>query len=171
MTRIERFWPLVAALALVLAALSGATGAVSTHQGLALSVVGPLAGLAFVGAGLIGWVLRPDNGTGRLLVVIGFIFLVFTTLWAANDSVLYTTGNAFGSIYLATFAQLLLSYPAGRLRTRFERVAIVALYVIAGAAALLPTFFQGGKDASCKNCPSSPPSTRRAGSRSPTGCC
>jgi len=79
LTRIERFWPLVAALALVLAALSGATGGVSTHQGLALSVVGPLAGLAFVGAGLIGWVLRPDNGTGRLLVVIGFIFLVFTT--------------------------------------------------------------------------------------------
>jgi PAS domain S-box-containing protein len=153
LTRIERFWPLVAALALVLAALAGATGAVSTHQGLALSVVAPLAGLAFVGAGLIGWVLRPDNGTGRLLVVIGFIFLVFSTLWAANDSVLYTTGNAFGSIYLATFAQLLLSYPAGRLRTRFERVAIVALYVIAGAAALLPTFFQAGKDASCRNCP------------------
>jgi PAS domain S-box-containing protein len=151
-TRIERFWPLVAALAIVLAALAGATGAVSTHQGLALSVIGPLAGLAFVGAGLLGWVLRPDNGTGRLLVIIGFVFLVFTTLWAANESVLYTTGNAFGSVYLAIFAQLLLSYPAGRLRTRFERGAIIALYVVAAAAALLPTFFQA-KDTSCKSCP------------------
>jgi PAS domain S-box-containing protein len=150
--RIERFWPLVAGLALVLAALSGATGAISTHQGLALTVIAPFAGLAFVGAGLLGWVLRPDNGTGRLLVIIGFVFLVFSTLWAANDSILYSTGNAFGAIYLATFAQLLLSYPAGRLRTRLERVAIVAMYVVAGAASILPTFFQA-KDTSCKNCP------------------
>jgi PAS domain S-box-containing protein len=151
-TRIERFWPLVAAPALLLAGIAGAAGAVSTHQGIALTVLGPLAGLAFVGAGLLGWVLRPDNGTGRLLVVIGFVFLVSTTLWAANDSVLYTTGNAFGSMYLAIFAQLLLSYPAGRLRTRRERVAILALYCVATSAALVPTFFRA-KDTSCKNCP------------------
>jgi PAS domain S-box-containing protein len=152
MTRIERFWPLVAAFALVLAALAAATGVVSTHVSVALAVIGPLAGLAFVGAGLLGWVLRPDNGTGRLLVIIGLVFLVLSTLWAANDSVLYTTGNALGAIYLATFAQLLLSYPAGRLRTRFERGAIISLYAIAGAASLLPTFFLA-KDTSCKNCP------------------
>ena len=153
MTRIERLWPLVAALALVLAGVSAAAGAMSTHQGIALTIVGPLAGLAFVGAGLLGWVLRPDNGSGRLLVVIGFVFLVFTTLWAANESVLYTTGNAFGSVYLAIFAQLLLSYPAGGLRSRRERVLVVALYCVAAAAALVPTFFQGGKDTSCPNCP------------------
>ena len=152
MTRIQRYWPLVAASALLLAGIAGATGAVSTHQSLALTVLGPLAGLAFVAAGLVGWSLRPDNGTGRLLVVIGFVFLIFTTLWAANDSVLYTTGNAFGSIYLAIFAQLLLTYPAGRLRTRRERVAIVALYCVAAAAALVPTFFRA-KDTSCLNCP------------------
>src|SRR5215471_5647708 len=151
-TRIQRYWPLVAASALLLAGIAGATGAVSTHQSLALTVLGPLAGLAFVAAGLVGWSLRPDNGTGRLLVVIGFVFLIFTTLWASNDSVLYTTGNAFGSIYLAIFAQLLLTYPAGRLRTRRERVAIVALYCVAAAAALVPTFFRA-KDTSCLNCP------------------
>jgi PAS domain S-box-containing protein len=152
--RIQRYWPLVGASALVMAGIAATTGAVSTHQGLALTVLGPLAGLAFVGAGLLGWILRPDNGTGRLLVVIGFVFLVFTTLWAANDSVLYTTGNAFGSMYLAIFAQLLLSYPAGRLSTRLERVAVISLYCVATAAALLPTFFRGGVDTSCPTCPS-----------------
>ena len=155
MTRIERLWPFIAGGAVLLAGIAGATGAMSTHQGVALTVLGPLAGLAFVGAGLLGWYLRPDNGTGRLLVVIGYVFLIFTTLWAANDSVLYTTGNAFGSIYLAIFAQLLLTYPAGRLRTRRERVAIVALYSVAAAAALVPTFFQA-KDTSCLNCPPTP---------------
>jgi PAS domain S-box-containing protein len=150
-TRIERFWPVVAGVALLLAGLDAATGAVSTHQGLFLSILSPLAGLAFVAAGLIGWVLRPDNGTGRLLVIVGYVFMALSTLWAANDSVLYSLGNAIGSVYLAIFAQLLLSYPAGKLRGRWERAAVFALYGIALSAALLPTLFETKR--SCSTCP------------------
>lgn len=149
--RIERLWPVVAAAAVLLAGLDAATGAVSTHQGVLLTLLSPLVGLAFVGAGLLGWRLRPENGTGRLLVIVGFVFMALATLWAANDSVLYTLGNAIGALYLAIFAQLLLSYPAGRLRTRLERGAVISLYCIAGSASLLPSFFE--KKKSCSTCP------------------
>ena len=149
--RIDRLWPFVAGAAVLLAGLDAATGAVSTHQGLIPTVVAPLAGLAFVGAGLLGWLLRPDNGTGRLLVAVGFVFLILSTLWAANDSALFTFGNAIGAIYLATFAQLLLSYPAGRLRTRTERGAVIALYGVALCASLLPALFE--QKPSCSDCP------------------
>jgi PAS domain S-box-containing protein len=149
--RIQRLWPVIAFAAVLLAGLDAASGAVSTHQGVIPTLVSPLAGLAFVGAGLLGWVLRPDNGTGRLLVIVGFVFMTLATLWAANDSALYSFGNAIGAVYLATFAQLLLSYPAGRLRTRFERGAIVALYVVALCASLLPSLFE--QKPTCSTCP------------------
>jgi PAS domain S-box-containing protein len=149
--RIERLWPVVALAALLLAALDAATGAVSTHQSVIVTVVPGLGGLAFVSAGLLGWILRPDNGTGRLLVIVGFVFMMLSTLWAANDSGLYSVGNAAGAVYLATFAQLLLSYPAGRLSTRKERVAVVALYGIALSASLLPALFETKR--TCSTCP------------------
>ena len=151
MTRVDRLWPFIAGAALLLAALDAATGAVSTHQGLFLSLLSPVAGLAFVGAGLLGWRLRPDNGTGRLLVIVGFVFMSLATLWAANDAVLYAVGNSFGAVYLAIFAQLVLSYPAGRLRGRLERAAVVALYCVAISASFLPTLFE--KKKTCSTCP------------------
>jgi PAS domain S-box-containing protein len=149
--RIERLWPFVAVAALMLAALDATAGAVSTHQSVIVTVVAGVGGIAFVGAGLLGWLLRPDNGTGRLLVIVGFAFMLLSTLWAANDSLLYSVGNAAGAVYLAIFAQLLLSYPAGRLRSRLERVAVSALYGIALSASLLPTLFE--KKPTCSTCP------------------
>jgi PAS domain S-box-containing protein len=149
--RIERLWPFVVVAAVLLAGLDAAAGAVSNHQGIGPTLITPLAGLAFVGAGLLGWRLRPDNGTGRLLVIVGFVFMSLGALWAANDSALYTFGNAIGAVYLATFAQLLLSYPAGRLRTRFERAAIFSLYGIALCASLLPSLFEQKR--ACSTCP------------------
>ena len=151
MTRIDRLWPAIAAGALLLAAIDATTGLVSNHQGPILTLVSPLAGLAFVGAGLLGWRLRPDNGTGRLLVAVGLVFMGLATLWAANNAVLYAVGNAAGAVYLAIFTQLLLSYPAGRLRSRLERGAIVALYCVAVSASLLPSLFQ--KKKTCSTCP------------------
>jgi PAS domain S-box-containing protein len=150
-TRIERLWPALAVAAVLLAAADATAGAVSTHQSVIVTVVAAVGGIAFVGAGILGWLLRPDNGTGRLLVIVGFLFMLLSTLWAANNSLLFSVGNAAGAIYLATFAQLLLSYPAGRLGSRVERGAVAALYAIALSASLLPTLFQ--KKPTCSTCP------------------
>src|SRR3954471_18499484 len=104
-TRATRLWLIVGTAALLLAAVDAATNAVSNHQGLVWAVVTPLAGLAFVVAGLFGWIVRPENGTGRLLVLVGGVFMVLATLWAANESLLYTLGTAVGAVYLAIFVQ------------------------------------------------------------------
>src|SRR5581483_4791359 len=128
-----------------------ATNAISNHESLVWAIVTPLAGLAFVVAGLFGWIVRPENGTGRLLVLVGGVFMVLATLWAANDSLLYTVGTAVGAVYLAIFVQLLLSYPTGRLRRRRDRAAVLSLYAIALLASLLPTFFD--RDTGCSDCP------------------
>jgi PAS domain S-box-containing protein len=136
----------------VLAAVDAVAGAVSGHQGIVWAILPPLAGLAFVSAGLLGWVLRPENGSGRLLVLVGTVFMVLAALWAANESLLYTLGSALASVYLAIFVHLLLSYPTGRLRRPLERHLVGLLYVVAAAASLLPSFFD--RDLACSKCPS-----------------
>ena len=151
MTRARKLWLTVGTASLLLAVVDAVTNALSNHEGLVWVIVTPLAGLTFVAAGLAGWVLRPDNGTGRLLVAVGVVFMVLATLWAANDSLLATLGATLGSVYLAIFAHLLLVYPSGRLRTRLERVTVVSLYAIALMASVLPIFFQ--KDLGCSKCP------------------
>src|SRR3954471_375678 len=95
-TRATRLWLIVGTAALALAAVDAVANAVSNHQGLVWAVVTPLAGLAFVSAGLLVWVLRPDSASGRLLVLVGAVFMVLTSLWAANDPLLYTLGNSLG---------------------------------------------------------------------------
>ncbi len=151
MTPARKLWLTVGTASLALAVVDTVANAVSNHESLVWVIVTPLAGLTFVAAGLAGWVLRPDNGTGRLLVAVGVVFMVLATLWAANNSFLATLGTAIGSVYLAIFAHLLLVYPSGRLRTRLERVTVLSLYTIALLASVLPIFFQ--KDLGCSKCP------------------
>ena len=85
MTRASRLWLTVGTASLLLAAVDAVSNVVSDHTSLVWVVVTPLAGLVFVAAGLVGWVLRPDNGTGRLLVAVGVSFMILASLWAANN--------------------------------------------------------------------------------------
>jgi PAS domain S-box-containing protein len=151
MTQARKLWLTVGAASLALAVLDVVANAVSNHESLVWVIVTPLAGLTFVAAGLAGWMLRPDNGTGRLLVAVGLTFMALAALWAANNSLLATLGTALGSVYLAIFAHLMLAYPSGRLRTRLERSTVVSLYTIALLASVLPIFFQ--RDLGCSKCP------------------
>ena len=64
MTRIERLWPAIAAAAVLLAGLDAVTGAVSTHQGLLLTLLSPLAGLDIMAqarSGLMSITGTPDG--------------------------------------------------------------------------------------------------------------
>src|SRR5688572_16998436 len=54
------------------------------------SFIGP--GWGFVAAGLVAWARRPENRTGRLMVLTGFLFL-FPTLSASRVPILYTLGS------------------------------------------------------------------------------
>ncbi len=111
-----------------------------------------VAGVAFVTSGLIGWRRRPENSTGRLLVLGGLAWLLFGSLWNANAPILYTSGSAFGSLPIALLLLLVAVYPHGRPTTRLERVFVTVLFPVAILAGLLPTMFEGDVSSLCSGC-------------------
>jgi signal transduction histidine kinase len=111
------------------------------HPGLTTALILFVSG-SFIAAGLIGWTRRPQNRTGMLMVAVGFGVLV-TSLYEANDSIPFTLGALFGSLFIAAFVHLLLAYPSGRLISRVGRVIVVAAYATAVLAPLLDSMFPG----------------------------
>ena len=103
--------------------------------------------MSFVIAGLIGWLRRPSNRTGMLMVAVGYGVLA-TSLYEANAAVPYTIGTVFGSVFIAIFLHLLLAYPSGRLLSRWGRTLIVAAYATAVLAPLLDAMF--AQEQTCK---------------------
>lgn len=84
-------------------------------------LVGFLAvGVAFVTAGIVAWRNRPDNSTGRLMVVAGVLWLV-KGINVSNDPLVFTVGAALTLMYLPVLIHLLLGFPTGRLNRRWER--------------------------------------------------
>src|SRR4029077_2799397 len=101
-----------------------------------------LAGLSFVGAGLVAWRGRPEPLTGALVVVTGFA-LFGGTLVDANRSVPFTVGLALSPLAPAVLAHLILAFPDGRLHSGLERSLVVAAYINATALQITMLMFMG----------------------------
>ena len=156
MTRRPRPWQVVVALTAVLVGVDVYAGFVSRQGGRPAlwGFVTAFAGIAFVTAGLVAGNRRAGNNMGRLLVAGGLSWLVFAPLWTANDSLLYTSGNALGSIPIAVLLLIVALYPEGRPTNRLERGFAIGLLPVAILAGLLPTLFEGSFSFECKGCPS-----------------
>ncbi|MGE5275135.1 MAG: PAS domain S-box protein [Verrucomicrobiota bacterium] len=156
MRHTHRLWFGLFPLMLLAAAAASVIGAISNHESspISLAIAFPLIGLSFVVSGLIAWTLRPDNGTGRLLVAVGLLWML-SALWEANNGWLYGLGAFAGSLFLAAFVHLMLAFPSGRLATRLERGTVIAVWVIAVVANVLPTLFTK-HSSDCKDCPDNP---------------
>jgi PAS domain S-box-containing protein len=143
MTRSQtlRLW-LIVGLSAVAAGVAGiALILTSNHAGnqIANGVLIPLIGWSYVLCGLVAWTRRPENGTGKILVLIGFSWFA-PLLVDSSNSFLYTLGQLVGSIVLAAFVHLLVSYPSGKLDTRLERELVpvgYALAIVANATVML----------------------------------
>jgi signal transduction histidine kinase len=77
------------------------------------------AGFALLFLGLVAWSRRPESRVGTIMAGAGFAWFL-GTLW----------GPAI-FLHRGVLAQLLLSYPSGRLSSRLERTAVLAAYVYA----------------------------------------
>ncbi len=106
-------------------------------------------GLSFAATGLIAWARRPENNTGRLLLVVSFTWFL-GQLGSANDAVVSTIGFASGALVLAAFVHLVLAYPAGRLPTRADRAIVVSGYALAVVANVLTLMFEPHPE--CSKC-------------------
>jgi PAS domain S-box-containing protein len=145
-------FPAVVALAVTGSVITARTDH-ETHP-LLIAVVYPLLVLSFVISGLVAWTLRPDNGTGRLLVLVGVLWLV-TAFWESDTPVIFGLAEIFGGLFLAAFVHLMLAFPEGRLASRLERRLIAGLWLTALAANGLPAVFDRRRN-DCKGCPDNP---------------
>jgi PAS domain S-box-containing protein len=152
----HRLWFGLFPVMLLVAAGSSMIAARSDHESspISLAIAFPVIGLSFVVSGLIAWTLRPANGTGRLLVLVGFMWML-SALWEANEGWVYGLGAFAGSLFLAAFVHLMLAFPDGRLGTKLERRTVVAVWLIAFLANVLPALFTR-HTSDCDDCPANP---------------
>ncbi|WP_342660873.1 hypothetical protein Rruber_01451 [Rhodococcus ruber] len=97
-------------------------------------------GVAFVTAGVVAWQSRPDDNTGRLMVLAGLLWLVKGGA-AARNPVVFTVGAALTVMYLPVLIHVLLGFPTGRLTRRWERWFVGGCYVYFLASVLLDLMF------------------------------
>jgi signal transduction histidine kinase len=146
-------WALGAAGVAVWAAASVST-ATSAHVDLRGVWVGASVAitLGFLGVGLFAWARRPDNRIGLLMVAVAYAWIASD--FALSDSaLLFTFGSAFGLLFIAVTAHLLLAFPTGRLQSRGDRLVVAAAYVTTGVVYVAAWLFVAPERFDCPECP------------------
>jgi signal transduction histidine kinase len=110
---------------------------------------------SFIGTGLYAWDRRPENGTGALMVAVGFAWYLIP-LSAANAPAVFAFAVVFGNLFYAVLIHLLLAFPEGRLEGRRNRLLAGASYVVAVAMTLPPVLFFETPQEGCEGCPRNP---------------
>ena len=118
-----------------------------------IAVVALLVGWGFIGVGLLAWGSRPDNRIGPLMAATGFAFLL-STAGASDLPLVFTLGQLFGSLFLATAVHMLLAAPSGRLQTPGDRRLVWLAYLIA-VVLIVPLLLVADPrdDFGCTECP------------------
>jgi len=86
-----------------------------------------LVGSVIVGAGVSGWMRRPESRVGPMLVISGFLYLIGALQWT-DWVVAYTVGFLAHDTFGYPLAHAVLTFPTGRATDRLERVLLAGLY-------------------------------------------
>jgi signal transduction histidine kinase len=135
-TGLRREWPdRVAVVAAVGVGAASAyellTSPLSAGQRTELVLITVLGGYGFVGAGLRTRRHRPGSRVGVLMLTFGLAWLIGGLRWSDGGQVAVTVGTLGGWVWGAVLAQLLLSFPDGRLKGRVDRGLVFAAWGIA----------------------------------------
>lgn len=137
-----------AAVAGALALANGEARAQST--GLAATSI--VAGCTFLAAGIVALLRQSANRIAALMMTAGF--LLFANSLAQADSALpFTAGLVVGPLVAAVLGHLVLAFPDGRLRSRGERLAVAAAYIVGTVLQLVMLMFMGPGQLSGCPCP------------------
>jgi signal transduction histidine kinase len=118
----------------------------------AWAVFGPIVGWSFIGVGLYAWRRRPESGTGRLMVLLGFAWFL-SALAFANSRLVYSVALVIGGLWGGVFLQLVMAFPSGRLARGRDRALVVAGYLIFTVASIPAMLFAGPHELGCDDCP------------------
>jgi signal transduction histidine kinase len=145
--------------AVILAALACGGGVValllvSDHQEATAvwAFFAPAVGWSFIGTGLYAWNRRPENGTGALMVLLGFAWFV-SGLHFANSALLYTFAAVVGGLWGGVFLHLVMAFPTGRLAAGADRAIVIAGYLIFTVGSVPALLFSGPNELDCDDCP------------------
>jgi signal transduction histidine kinase len=111
-------------------------------------------GLSFFGAGIVALDRRPGNLIGPLMVA--FAATGFLANWGNLIPVFPTLGFVGGLFGAPLLVHSTLAYPSGRLRTRFDRVVLAAMYAQATAVGLVGLLTFPRRGPGCGRCPWTP---------------
>ena len=144
----------IACAAAVLVALDIIATATSQHaefDGATLAMA-LTTGVVYVVVGLIAARRRPESRIGSLLCIAGLFFLA-SLLSQSNDALLYTIGLVSFWIPSAVIAQIILTFPTGRIRAWTEWLLVGAAYL--NALVILPSMwlFLDPQGLGCTTCP------------------
>jgi len=127
-------WPAgVAAVVAGFVILFGAEGEVTTVQ-----VIGRSVGGSFIFCGLIAWQRRPDNRTGQLMTLTGFLFQAVPLV----AEVSYTVSEVMANWWLISLAALVLGFPTGRISGRIEKLIIAGFALGTGPVQVVWLLFR-----------------------------
>ena len=111
------------------------------------------AGLLFTVTGAIAAARRPENRTGMQMLAVGLLWSL-GTLQATDSSLLFTVGYVLSGLSFVAFAQLILSYPTGRLRPG-DRWILWTVLGIVTVGPLALSLFDATPIPTCDDCPES----------------
>ncbi len=141
----------VAGLALGLAALALATASDRESDPTVWIVLALTLGWSFAGAGIFAWWRRPENRTGPLMTLVGFMWFL-GALNAADSAWAFTLGLLVGALWLGALVHMLVAFPSGRVEPGLERRVVIlgwaATISLPLAAALVTE-----RPNNCNDCP------------------
>jgi signal transduction histidine kinase len=112
-------------------------------------------GLSFFGAGIVALDRKPGNRIGLLMV--GFAGTWFLGNWSNwSAPVLPTLGVVGAALGTPFIAHIALSYPSGRVRSRFERIVLTAIYIVSCGTSLVVALTWDPRAFGCGDCPYAP---------------
>jgi len=118
----------------------------------ALIAVSLVLGWSFIGTGLFAWDRRPENGTGALMVAVGFAWFI-QPLASVNSPIVFTAGFLVVNSFYAVLLHLLLAFPSGRLENRRDRRLAAAAYFVAIGLQIPSVLFFETPNEYCDGCP------------------
>ncbi len=104
------------------------------------TVLSTTTGFLFLIAGGVAHVRRPANPIAVLIAFAG-VALFLEDLQFSRDPLVYTAGIMLRAASSPVIAHLVLAFPHGRLRSRWERLLVGASYVVVLGSGLLGLFF------------------------------
>jgi signal transduction histidine kinase len=141
----------IAGFALGLAALALVTTSKGEPDPAGWIVLALTLGWAFAGAGIFAWWRRPENRTGPLMTLVGFLWFL-GALSSADAPWAYTLGVLLTSLWIGALVHMLVAFPTGRVEPGLERALVVAGWassITLPVVAALVTAKPNG----CKDCP------------------